>query len=215
MEDFADLALMTFTSSMIYRFRCQFFRVALATLFLLAFDSVSHAQESVFELDPANTKIEFTLGASLHTVHGSFKLKSGTIRFDPSTGAMSGAIVINARSGESGNSSRDKRMHGEILESEQFPEIIFTPKQLKGALVAEGSSKLEVTGQIRLHGQDHEVLIPVEAQSSVRELEITTSLVVPYVQWGLKNPSTFLLRVSNKVTIDIRASGRMRIVRTV
>jgi len=45
------------------------------------------AQPTVMELDPAQTRIEFTLGSLLHTVHGSFRLKQGTIRFDPATGA--------------------------------------------------------------------------------------------------------------------------------
>jgi hypothetical protein len=29
------------------------------------------------------------------------------------------------------------------------------------------------------------------------------------VQWGMKNPSTFILRVSDKVDLDIAASGRL------
>jgi hypothetical protein len=61
------------------------------------------AQESVFILDPAKSTVEFTLGASLHTVHGTFKVKSGEIHFDPAKGTASGAIVVDALSGESGN----------------------------------------------------------------------------------------------------------------
>lgn len=145
----------------------------------------------------------------MHTVHGNFKLKNGEVRFDPSTGAASGAIVIDAASGESGNDGRDRRMHREILESDKFPEIVFTPKQIKGALAAEGASKVEVAGWIRLHGHDHDVTLPLEVVSSGGKVQITTQIVIPYVEWGLKNPSTFILRVSDKVTIEIHAAGRV------
>ncbi len=37
------------------------------------------AQQVQVILDPARTKIEWTLGDVLHTVHGTFKLKSGNI----------------------------------------------------------------------------------------------------------------------------------------
>jgi hypothetical protein len=33
---------------------------------------------------------------------------------------------------------------------------------------------------------------------------------IPYVKWGLKNPSTFVLHVSQTVEIDIQASGPMQ-----
>src|SRR5579872_3719515 len=74
----------------------------------------AHAQESVFTLDPAQTKIEFTLDTTLHTVHGTFQLKSGTVRFDSAAGAASGSLVVDSASGNSDNTSRDKKMHGEI-----------------------------------------------------------------------------------------------------
>ncbi len=183
--------------------------LSVAALAAIGFGPALQAQELAVSLDPSQTKMEFTLGATLHTVHGGFRLKSGTIRFDPSTGAASGAIVIDAASGESGNAGRDHRMHREILESDKFPEIIFTPNHVDGALAAEGTSKLEVAGRLRLHGQDHDVTLPVELHSSGGLIQLTTQAVIPYVQWGLKNPSTFVLRVSDRVTIDIRASGRI------
>ena len=45
----------------------------------------ARAQDVVLDLDASRSTVDFTLGAFLHTVHGSFKFKSGTIRLDPAS----------------------------------------------------------------------------------------------------------------------------------
>jgi polyisoprenoid-binding protein YceI len=187
-----------------------FLLAASAGLAAIILAPASSAQESVIQIDSAQTKIEFSLGGTMHTVHGKFSLKSSSIRFDPSTGKIGGTIVVDATSGESGNGGRDGRMHREILESAKFPEIVFTPLQMTGAVAAEGPSKVEVSGRFRLHGQDHEVTLPIEVKADGKNLQITTHIDIPYVQWGLKNPSNFFLRVADKVGIDIEATGRVQ-----
>ena len=168
------------------------------------------AQESVFILDPASSSVEFTLGASLHTVHGTFKLKSGEIHFDPSKGSASGAIVVDALSGESGNEGRDKKMHREILESPKFSEVVFVPIHIEGTVAPQGTSQVAVSGIMKLHGQDHEMILNFALQPGTSGQEqATTRFSVPYVKWGLKNPSTFILRVSDSVDIDVHASGQL------
>jgi polyisoprenoid-binding protein YceI len=192
------------------RFSFPFLLALSAGLAALILAPASRAQESIVQIDPAQTKIEFSLGGTAHTVHGKFALKSGTIRFDPSNGRISGAIVADATSGDSGNAGRDRRMHREILESAKFPEIVFTPTQMTGEVAAEGASKVEVSGRFRLHGQDHDVMLPIDVKADGRNLQITTHIDIPYVQWGLKNPSNFFLRVGDKVAIDIQASGHLQ-----
>jgi polyisoprenoid-binding protein YceI len=167
------------------------------------------AQESIAQLDAAQTKVEFSLGDVLHKVHGTFKLKSGEIQFDPSTGKASGAIVVDARSGDSGSNGRDHKMHRDILQSDKFPEIIFIPGQVKGALAPQGPSRMEVSGQFQIHGEAHDVTLPVDVEADGRQLRLTAQFTVPYVKWGLKNPSTFILRVSDTVTIDIHAVAHL------
>jgi polyisoprenoid-binding protein YceI len=184
-------------------------RIWLAFLVALAMAPVCRAQDSAVQLEAADTKIQFSLGSSLHTVHGTFALKSSNLRFDPSSGKISGAVVVDAASGESGNNGRDSRMHREILESAKFPEIVFNPTGMKGTVAANGPSKVDVSGTFRLHGQDHPVTLPIEVSAEGPTLQIAVHYVIPYVQWGLKNPSNFFLRASDKVEIEIRATGRL------
>jgi len=167
------------------------------------------AQELVVTLDPVETRIEYTLGATLHTVHGSFKLKSGTIRLDLASGKVSGTVIVDSTSGNSGGAGRDKRMHQEILESRKFPEIVFTPNQVKGALSPGGISQLEIAGIFQLHGQDHELTLIMAVQPAGSQVQASTHFIVPYAEWGLKNPSVFLLRVNDKVEIDVHAVGQI------
>jgi polyisoprenoid-binding protein YceI len=187
-------------------------RLRLAAILLAAavFCAAARAQETVVNFEPASTKINFTLGATLHTVHGTFQLKRGQVRFDAATGQASGEIAIDATSGNSSNGDRDKKMHAEILESEKYPEIVFVPSHAQGTVPAHGTTRFEVAGVLRLHGQEHPTTLVVSVERiDEQDLSVTTQFAVPYVKWGLKNPSTFLLRVSDTVEIDIQATERV------
>ena len=83
----------------------------------LSFASPLWAAELEVVVDPTTAKIDFTLGATMHTVEGSLKLKSGEVRFDPATGVVVGKLVIDATSATTSNEGRDKKMHAEVLES--------------------------------------------------------------------------------------------------
>ena len=156
------------------------------------------------ELDPAQTKVEFTLGATLHTVHGSFQFKRGDLRFDPATGRIEGELVVDATSGATGSESRDANMHKNILESSRYPEIVFRPDRVEGKVAAEGPSQVQLHGTFRMHGADHEMTVPVEVEAAGGKYTATARFQVPYVKWGMKNASTFILRVSDKVDLTVR-----------
>src|SRR5579863_9012986 len=84
--------------------------LAFASL-LISTASPAVAQNAVLELDPAQSQVSFTLGDILHTVHGNFKLKRGTVKFDLTTGHASGLVIVDATSGDSGSHARDRKMH--------------------------------------------------------------------------------------------------------
>jgi polyisoprenoid-binding protein YceI len=166
-------------------------------------------QPLVLQFDPVKTRVDYTLGDVLHTVHGTFHLKSGEIRVDPLSNAASGALVVDARSGESGSNGRDSRMHKNILESEKYPEISFVPDRVIGTVDSHGASDVQLHGVFTIHGAPHEMTVPVHAQFAEEHVDATAKFPVPYVKWGMKNPSTFVLRVSDTVQIDIHLNGRM------
>jgi polyisoprenoid-binding protein YceI len=186
-------------------------KTTLATTLLLGLCASyqAPAQQVQVTLDPGQTRIEWTLTATLHTVHGTFKLRSGVVTFDPNTGNASGELVVDAGSGDSGNTSRDGKMNKEVLESKRYPEITFVPKKVTGNLAAQGNSTVQVQGTLHLHGADHDLALSVPVQIVGSTVKAATNFVVPYQSWGMKNPSVMLLHVDDKVQINISAVGNL------
>lgn len=186
----------------------ELFALALA-LAALSVTSTALAQESVVELDPARTEVSFTLGDVLHTVHGTFKLKRGIVKFDPVSGHASGLVVVDATSGSSGSHARDHKMHKDVLQSAQYPEITFAPQQVQGKVLPQGDFKVEVLGTFTMHGASHPLTLVMQTHVAGEQLTADTAFTIPYVSWGLKNPSTLFLRVNDTVDIAIHAAGRL------
>jgi polyisoprenoid-binding protein YceI len=155
------------------------------------------------ELKPENTKVQFTLTDPLHTVHGAFNLKRGVIDFDTDTGKASGEVIVDVASGNSGSDARDSRMHASVLESKKFPEAVFTPDRIEGALSIPGASTIKVHGTFTIHGAPHEITMNVQTSGSVDRLHAVMTFDIPYVTWGMKDPSTFILKVSKTVRMTI------------
>ena len=176
----------------------------------LAFAPAACAQAYAVNLDPAQTKVTFKLDTTLHDVHGTFLLKSAQLHFDTATGKASGAIIVDARSGDSDNKSRDKKMHQEILESQKYPEIIFTPVQVRGSFDPQKASQVDVVGTFRIHGQDHEMTMTFAVQPAPGALlQCDTHFTIPYVKWGMKDASTFLLHANDTVVLEIHATAQI------
>jgi polyisoprenoid-binding protein YceI len=177
------------------------------TLWIVLSATLSLAQFHVFELDPAKSTVEFTLDASLHTVHGSFQLKNGSLRFNSNTGEASGELVLETLTGKTGNNSRDAKMKNEVLEVEKYPTIVFIAKKVVGKLASAGTSEVQLEGAMLVHGQPHPMTLTFPVAVNGTEASADVPFTVPYVEWGLKNPSTFLLRVSKSVRVVVHAAG--------
>lgn len=167
-------------------------------------------QEVLLSLDPAQSKVHYTVDSTLHTVHGTFNLKGGSVQFDRANGKAGGEIIVYATSGDSGNSPRDEKMHKEVLQSDKFPEALFRPVQIDGKVSPTGPSDFKVNGTLLLHGSSHEITVPFHADLNAGTWKGTGKFQVPYIQWGLKNPSNFLLKVQPVVNVELELAGTLK-----
>jgi polyisoprenoid-binding protein YceI len=203
----------------------RFLTAAIVVLFLWTplFEQQAFAQQApveVVELDPARTTVEISLDAFLHTVHGTFRVKRGNITLapailapatgNPATAKAGGLIVVDATSGNTANDGRDKTMHRKVLESDKFPEVTFTPVEMDGRLAPEGDSQVAVRGVLNLHGQNHDVTVQAKVHITQGQWTAHAEFTVPYVAWGLKNPSNLVLHVKDTVQVQVHAAGRIR-----
>jgi polyisoprenoid-binding protein YceI len=165
-------------------------------------------KEITVEIDAAKSKVHYSVESSVHTVHGTFTLKDGSkLHLDPATGKAGGEVAVYATSGESGNNSRDERMHKEILETRKYPDFVFRPNQIEGKLNPEGASDVKLRGVMLIHGGEHEVVAQVHEELAGGQCKGTAKFDVPYVVWGIKDPSNWLLKVKPVVHVEVEIEG--------
>lgn len=175
----------------------------------LLFANAAVAQHQTFTVDPNASQVAFALGGNGHHVSGTFHVQSGTVDFDRTAHTISGSITVAAGSGTSGETSRDKKMNKDVLDVERYSEIMFVPQKFDGAIAPTGDSTVQVSGIFTLHGTPHDITVPMQIHIDAGTLTAKTHFVVPYVKWGLKDPSVFILKVAKEVDIDLTLVGRV------
>lgn len=196
--------------------RVSYFLVAAPVMLAVLSALPQHAtqpppsSEIVLGIDPAQSKIHWTLESTVHTVHGSFAFKKGSVRLDTATGKASGEIVVDATTGNSGNDGRDRKMHREVLESGKYSDIIFRPDRVEGQISQQGTCAVQVHGRFVLHGSEHELIVPVQAELAGDHWIGSAKFQVPFIDWGLKNPGNFFLKVNHSVDIELELKGALQ-----
>jgi polyisoprenoid-binding protein YceI len=73
----------------------------------------------------------------------------------------------------------------------------------------QGESTVEVDGTFTIHGASHPITVTAVVRVTGANFTISTHFLVPYIQWGMRDPSTFILTVSKQVQIHFEAAGRI------
>ena len=126
------------------------------------------------------------------------------------TGKASGQVVVDVTSGDSGSDARDYRMHSNVLESRKYPEAVFAPDRVDGAIALQGGSTVKVHGSFTIHGVAHELTMEVQTKATSEQLHATMTFEIPYVAWGMKDPSNFIWKVDRTVQMSIETSGALQ-----
>jgi polyisoprenoid-binding protein YceI len=179
--------------------------LALATLFAPAL----LAQHQTFTVNPDASKVAITLNTTHEVVHGAFQVQSGSIAFDRNRPQMSGSIVVLAGSGKTGNSMRDKKMDSDILHVDRFTTITFEPKSYTGVIAPSGDSTIQVSGLFTLLGTPHPITVPMLVHLEGGSATAKAHFTVPYVEWGVKNPSFMFWKADNDVAVDLDLTGKV------
>ena len=140
-------------------------RFVLIVLTALAMAATAAAQAGTWQIDPNHSAAQFSvrhLGVS--TVRGAFTKVSGTAKYDPSDPSKTSLdATIDANSIDTRVEMRDKDLRSpHFLEVEKYPTITFHSKQAKAA----GEGKVQVTGDLTIHGVTKEVVLDVDGPSA-------------------------------------------------
>jgi polyisoprenoid-binding protein YceI len=180
-------------------------RTARLACALLVWLPCAAARGAELALSPERTTITFELDSTLHRVHGTARLLPSALRFEPDGGAVSGRIAIDAASLDTGNGLRDRHMHGKVLESERYPRIEFVPDALVVEERAASRARIALEGRLRIHGGEFSLTVPAEVSAEGDGLRVVGSFRIPYVDWGMRDPSNFVLSVDREVLVHFDA----------
>lgn len=140
-------------------------RFVLIVVTALAMAATAAAQAGTWQIDPNHSAAQFSVRhMGISTVRGAFTKVSGTAKYDPSDPSKTTLdATIDTNSVDTRVEARDKDLRSpHFLEVEKYPTITFHSKSAKAA----GEGKLQVTGDLTIHGVTKEVVLDVEGPSA-------------------------------------------------
>ena len=140
-------------------------RFAFVLAALLAMAAAATAQAGTWQIDPNHSAAQFSvrhLGVS--TVRGAFMKVSGSASYDPADPSKNSVdVTIDAGSVDTRVQMRDNDLRSpNFLDVQKYPTITFKSKQSKSA----GAGKLQLLGDLTIHGVTKEVTLDVDGPSA-------------------------------------------------
>lgn len=171
---------------------------------------VASAEQMTFTLDTERSEVRILLGAFLHTVSGVAPVGAASFRWDAEDGSASGQAVVQAALLDTGIDGRNQKMRETVLLTSLHPEIRFEATGFELRQPGDDEMRFVLRGNLVLLGASHEVELETYARRRPDDSwKARADLYVPYVEWGLEDPSMPLFAVDKHVTVEIKAIGRL------
>ena len=140
-------------------------RLVLTVVTALALSAAAAAQTATWQIDPMHSSAQFAvrhLGVS--TVRGAFTKVSGLAKYDPADPTKTSLDAsIEAASVDTRVAMRDNDLRSpNFLDVQKYPTITFHSKQVKAA----SPGRLQITGDLTIHGVTREVVLDVDGPSA-------------------------------------------------
>lgn len=159
----------------------------------------SGSGNTVYTIDQASSQATFAvnevLNGSPKTVIGTTNQVAGQVAtsLKAPRSAQVGAIQINARTLTTDSDQRNSAIKNQILKTNQFEFITFTPTSLVGlpATATVGQSyTFQIVGQLAMVGQTREATFNVTVTPTDQNtLQGTATATIKYADWGISIPS--------------------------
>ena len=181
-------------------------------LFFLFYPAIPYTYCEIqrFDFIPEQSRITFFMQSTLHDFDGIAKefdgFAEGDIEHIAETGK--GSLKIKVKSMTTNHQKRDEYMMGDMEEGKYF-FITFFLKSAKPSYVSEDKSKarLEITGDLEIHGTKKEVGIPVDVMTVDGRIHIIGQKEISLKDFKVKPTSFLFLRVKDKMVIKFDIAG--------
>jgi polyisoprenoid-binding protein YceI len=168
----------------------------------------------VLQISPAESEVRFTLTEELRgqptTVVGASDQVAGEIAVDPAdlSTVQVGVIQVNARTLATDSSQRDRAIRNQILRTDDYEYVTFTPTGvmgLSGAAQPGSTYTFQIAGDLTIRGLTQPVVFAVTATAgSQSQLSGTASVTIQRSDFGLTIPSVpSVANVSEAVQLEI------------
>jgi len=184
-------------------------RLVLIVVTALALSAAAVAQAGTWQIDPNHSSAQFSvkhLGVS--TVRGAFTKVMGSAKYDPSDATKDSLeATIDANSVDTRVEMRDNDLRSpNFLDVQKYPTITFHSKQVKSA----GAGKLQITGDLTIHGVTKEVVLDVDGPSAPikdpwgnQRIGASASTKIIRTDFGVNGAPAPIVADEISITIDV------------